>query len=376
MRNKNTLFNNVFLKIYFMARFLTRSDFFCFLIIVYMFIIIVGTIEQKNFGLEYVQKIYFDSNFTFLFNVVPFLGGKLILFFVFASLFLRLFFDKWKKKRAGTILLHIGVLFLLLGAFVSSNYCIEGKIIIKENEYSNFFLRNDLYDMKLMNKKTGEIVVKSVCINKKSNNIFNINDADIFMSTFNGNCKLINRNKFLTSNEVDGIGRFFIIDEFPSFVEQEENKVNFFLKIKSNNYVKNIYLLFDSYKTINYDDTYVSISLEKRKEYLPFNLFLSKFEKISYYDTDKAKNYISNLIIESSDGITWKNKLEMNKPLRINNYTFYQTSYIDNSFEKMTILTVVKNSWSFYPYLSIFLIFFGFLLHLITSFNKVLRAKE
>jgi len=372
MKNKNTLFN----KIYFMARFLTRSDFFCFLIIMYMFIIIVGTIEQKNFGLEYVQKVYFNSNFTFLFNIVPFLGGKLVLFFVFASLFFRLFFYKWKKKHAGTILLHMGVLFLLLGAFVSSNYCIEGKIIIKENEYSNFFLRNDLYDIKLINKKTGEIVVKSIYINKKYNNTFNIDGTDIFMSTFNSNCKLVNRNKFLTSNEVNGIGRFFIINEFPSFVEQEENKVNFFLEIKRNNYAKNIYMLSDSYKVINYDDAYVSISLEKKREYLPFNLFLSKFEKISYYNTDKAKNYISNLIIESGDGITWKNRLEMNKPLRINDYTFYQTSYVDNAFKKMTILTVVKNSWSFYPYLSIFLIFLGFLLHLIISFNKVLRVKE
>lgn len=370
------LFKNIFSMFFSSVRFLTRNEFFCLLIILYIIIVIAGTIEQKNFGLEYAQDIYFNSNFTFLFEVIPFLGGKLILFCVFFILLFRLLIDKWKKKRIGTIILHFGVLFLLIGAFVSNKYCIEGKIIIKENEYNNFFLRDDLYELKILDKETKSIIVIPMYISKYIDHDLNVNKINIHVSNFNNNCKLINRKSFLTKSEINGVGRFFFVSKFPSFVEQEENRINLFLKIKENNYIKSIYLLNDNYKIINYDDNNINISLDKKKEQLPFNLFLSKFEKIVYQGTNKAKNYVSNLIIESYDGIIWKNRLEMNKPLRINDYSFYQTSYLDNSLEKATILTVVKNYWSFYPYFSIFLIFLGFLMHLIISFNKILRIKK
>lgn len=376
MDDKKKLLKNIFSFFFSSVRFLTRNEFFCFLIILYIIIVIVGTVEQRNFGLEYAQEIYFNSNFTFLFKKIPFLGGKLILFCVFLILLFRLLIDKWKKKKIGTILLHSGVLFLLLGAFVSNKYCIEGKIIIKENEYNNFFLRSDLYELKIVDRKHETRTVIPVYINKHVNHSININNVTISISNFNNNCELINRKIFLTKNEMDGIGRFFLINRFPSFVEQEENRVNIFIKIHENNNIKNIYLLEDNYKVIDYDYNDINISLEKKKEHLPFSLFLSKFEKIVYQGTNKAKNYVSNLIIENDDGIIWKNRLEMNKPLRINDYTFYQTSYLDNSLERATILTVVKNYWSFYPYFSIFLIFLGFLMHLIISFNKILRIKE
>lgn len=376
MDDKKNLLKNVFSIFFSSARFLTRNEFFCFLIILYIIIVITGTIEQKNFGLEYAQDIYFNSNFTLLFEKIPFLGGKLILFCVFFILSFRLLIDKWKKRRIGTILLHLGVLFLLVGAFVSNKYCIEGKIIIKENEYNNFFLRNDLYELKIFDKKLGNTIIFPIYINKHFDHNINLNNININVSSLNNNCKLINRKVFLTKNEIDGVGRFFFITKFPSFVEQEENKVNIFIRIKENTNIKSFYLLEDNYRIINYDYDNINISLDKKKEQLPFNLFLSKFEKIVYQGTDKAKNYVSNLIIENDNGIIWKNRLEMNKPLRINDYTFYQTSYLDNSLDRATILTVVKNYWSFYPYFSIFLIFLGFLTHLVISFNKILRIKE
>ena len=89
-----------------------------------------------------------------------------------------------------------------------------------------------------------------------------------------------------------------------------------------------------------------------------------------YDGTKKVKNYISNLIIENNEGLIWKTKVEMNKPLRIDEYTLYQTSYLEGS-SRSTVLTIVKDTWNFYPYIATFFIFLGFIIHLVLYLRKI-----
>lgn len=375
--SKEKLYEKIFSNLFFLLRFISKSEFFCILILLYIIVLFTGTIEQKNFGLHFAQDVYFNSIFVMLFNKIPMLGGKTILCFVFISLFLRLIMYKWKKKRIGTILLHSGVLFLLFGAFVSSNYCFEGIMVIKENEYNNSFVRSDLYDCSVFNKNLDFVIKKHIGINSFKSTIFNFENAVIKIFDFSYNSNLSKKYRFLNKNEALGVQRFFDINKYPSFVEQEENKAMVALKISFNNHTFSALIIENNEKQIFYETDILKMSLLKKNEVLPFNIYLSKFDKLLYPGTDKAKNYISHLVVEKDDGIMWKNKLEMNKPLRISNYTFYQTSYINSGDGlKSTILTVVNNTWSFYPYISIALIFFGFVLHLILSIKKITKVKN
>ncbi|HIH2763041.1 MAG TPA: cytochrome c biogenesis protein ResB [Candidatus Azoamicus sp.] len=333
---------------------------------IYIFILVIGTIEQKNFGLQFAQDTYFNSNLIFFFNKIPIPGGKMLLILLCISLFLRLIMDKWKKKRIGTILLHFGILLLLLGAFFSSKYKIEGILILKENSYSNYFLRSDSFYIEILNKKLQKKYNEHISINIKDK-ILSFNELSVNLVKFNSNCKLFKRKKFLNKSEIDGAGRFFLINDFPPFVEQEENRIFLKIKVKLSEFEEN-FSLFGNV-SINYETQDIKINIFKKHEVLPFNLFLSRFEKITYTGTEKVKNYISNLIIENNNNVTWKSKIEMNKPLRINNYSLYQTSYLDGE-ERSTVLTVVKDTWNFYPYISTFLIFLGFLIHLLASIKK------
>lgn len=374
MSEKNYFLKKTLIKIFWVFKFSLKVEFFCFLILLYIFVLLAGTIEQKNFGLQFVQDAYFNSIFVMFFNFFPMLGGKLIFILVFLSLIIRLCVDKWNIKRMGTICLHLGVLFLLFGAFISSFFKIEGHLIINENNYNNFFVRDDLYNLSFINKNSMEKFNSDININIKNKSIV-IDDRSVLdIYRFNVNCVLSKKNKFLAKSQAYGISRFFLIKEFPSFVEQEENRSFLLFNFKYNNNKKYFYVIDYHGSPLIYEDVLIKISLSKKMEQLPFKIYLSKFEKVNYSGTQKAKNYVSNLIIENNN-IAWKTKIEMNKPLRINNYTLYQTSFLEGH-EKSTILTVVKNTWGFYPYVAITLVFLGFFLHLLISFRRIRGKNE
>lgn len=374
MSEKKYILKKTLIKMFCALRFISRVEFFCFLILLYIFVLLAGTIEQKNFGLQFAQNSYFNSNFVMVFNFFPMLGGKLIFTLVFLSLVIRLCVDKWNAKRIGTIFLHFGVLFLLFGAFVKSFFNIEGHLIIKENNYNNSFVRNDLYNLSFVSKKTVSRFDGDVSINVKDKSFIIDHKGMLNICKFNVNCILLKKKKFLVKSQTYGVNRFFFIKEFPSFVEQEENRSFLLFNFMNNNEKKDIYIVDFNNKSLNYEDEIVKISLSKKNERLPFKIYLSKFEKINYPGTKKAKNYVSNLIIEHND-IAWKTKIEMNKPLRIKNYTLYQTSFLEG-YEKSTVLTVVENTWGFYPYVAIMFIFFGFFSHLLISFRRIRIRNE
>lgn len=367
---------NVFKEIVFKTlnvfRFFSRNEFFCILILLYILVLIIGTIEQKNFGIQYAQDMYFNSNFLIIFDKFPMLGGKLILSLIFISLMLRLLMDKWKKKKIGTMLLHVGVLFLLFGGFISSKYSKEGTLIIQENTYSNLYIRDDLYELKIFYNGI-EKIINTIKVNDSTKKI-ETDFLKINIISFNNNCILSKRHKFLNDDEeANVLNRFFFVKKYPSFVEQAENRQFLQLNFFYNDTKKQNISLIVNDDNFFYEKDGFKLTLSKKKEILPFKLFLSKFDKSVYPKTNKAKNYTSYLIIENEFGVLWKSVLEMNKPLRINGYTFYQTSYLDSGLEKSTVLTVVEGTWRFYPYISIIMIFLGFLIHLFFSIKKILR---
>lgn len=360
-------------KMFFIFKFISKVEFFCVLILLYIFILLIGTIEQKNFGLQFVRDSYFNSNFIIFFNIFPMLGGKLISLLIFLGLIIRLCFDKWNKKRLGTIFLHVGVLFLFLGAFVDGLSKIEGHVIIKEHDHSNFFVRNDLYDLSFLNKISMKQFNNNISLNTKDKT-FVIDGKNVLnVYKFSSNCILLKKKKFQTKSQTNNINRFFFVNEFPSFVEQEENRAFLLFNVTGCN-DERVFSVIDYCGFLNYENNLIKINLSRKNERLPFDLYLSKFEKINYSGTKRARNYISNFIIENNN-IIWRTRIEMNKPLRINNYTLYQTSFLDG-VEKSTILTIVESTWGFYPYVSTIFIFFGFLTHLVISFKRIRIKNE
>ena len=97
---------------------------------------------------------------------------------------------------------------------------------------------------------------------------------------------------------------------------------------------------------------------------LPFKLFLKDF-RLELYDSGMVKDYISELMIISEDGLHYGPfELEVNKPLHFAGYHFYQNSYGSTGTGYFTVLGVVSDDGLWLVYAGFFLLLSGVFWHL------------
>lgn len=363
------------------VRFFLRNDVFCVAILWFMFILVIGTITQKEIGLYSSQEKYFTSNIIWLFDIIPVPGGNLIFIFIFIGLTIKLMSDPWNIRKFGTNIIHTGVLVLLLGAFITFHFSQDSFIALKEGEANNKIISNDEYNFSVLNKNNNlrsQISIKAKPMLIKKTFYFQSLPFNIKINRFYKNVDIINRHSFLNDSSAIGFSKFFYLNSISTFVEEKDNKsgVSFDLIYKNGN-DKSCFLiedLVDSQTVLSNKNAYI-FELSKSEKELPFFLYLTSFEKKNYPGTNMSKSYKSKIIIEEKNGIRWKYDIEMNKPFRHKGYTFYQTSFIEGDEKNITFLTVVKNSGSMFPYISCFIISIGFLWHLVRLFLRLLMRR-
>ncbi len=107
---------------------------------------------------------------------------------------------------------------------------------------------------------------------------------------------------------------------------------------------------------------------ETRTWQLPFEVELTAFTIQTYPGSRKARNYISDIKLYA-EGKTFPAQISMNRPLRYNGYSIYQSGFTDAESSTASILTVVRNPASPLPYISGILIVCGLVLHLLSRRN-------
>jgi hypothetical protein len=114
--------------------------------------------------------------------------------------------------------------------------------------------------------------------------------------------------------------------------------------------------------------------LRERREYLPYALTLRKFSHDIYPGTDIPKNFSSLVhLVNPGAGEARDVLIFMNQPLRYAGKTFYQASFGKN--DTLSILQVVANPGWLLPYISCVLVTLGLLFHFGISLNRWLRRQ-
>jgi len=112
-----------------------------------------------------------------------------------------------------------------------------------------------------------------------------------------------------------------------------------------------------------------SLSLRRRREYLPFSMTLKKFSHDVYPGTDIPKNFSSLVhLSRPSTGEARDVLIYMNQPLRYAGKAFYQASFGKN--DTLSILQVVENPGWLLPYASCVLVAAGLLFHFALSLRR------
>ena len=293
----------------------------------------------------------------------------------------------WSIKKIGIIITHLGVLLLLLGGGVTAWFSSEGVMIIEEGGFSNFIAdshKKELVIIDTGNSKYDKVISISDNFFRKGKVIenskipFTIEIIDYFI-----NCSITPRSE--PDYRHKGFSKNFVLSEIPPEKERERNTTGITFRISNaSQSVDGIYSLVIDQRIpqiIPLKGKELTLTLRRERVYLPFNLELIDFKKELYPGTGIARSFSSKINIHEIKNvkigdISRSVIIKMNHPLRYKNYTFYQSSFIDDFDTEATVLSVVKNYGRLFPYIASIIMSFGLLLHMILKLPKLFSRKK
>ncbi len=352
-----------------------------------MILLTIGTIEQKEIGLYQSQVKYFNSWF-FKVGFIPLPGGLftlgLIYFGLCSQLLLKTHFRQLKKL--GITIAHLGSLLLLSGGIITNYSGIEGSMIIPEGETVNYF--QDYHQFELVitpleitdTEKTTNRALLTITQNEiASKKIYQVPTTGITLRIqhFFKNSEMLPRDILDIKNEV-GFFSKFILKEKKMAADENENLPTFIFDIHGS-LKDGAYAAFKDMpiaQTLTAKDgRRYKVEVRSLRHYLPFSISLHDFEKIIYPSSSIPKSFKSEITVHDAQ-VNQKVVIQMNEPLRYKGYTFYQSSFSENSDGEITDLAVVKNFGKYFPYFSSIIICIGLLIHLILNKSQFFKREK
>ena len=355
---------------------LSSPKIFFFTSIWLIVLLIIGTLMASQQGLYVATTQYFSA--WFIFNIVP--GGRMTMLIIFTNLLAKLLFaSPLKWKRTGVIITHLGSLLLLCGGFITANFSTEGTMTIPEGTQSAVFIDDHKFELTLTNKHNQNFDAVIAFSNKllKNKQILTTDEitARIEIINYYDNCDLIPQTEGTDNQRQNAIS--YNIKGLVPEKDSSHNQPGMTLLITGSNNTDGIYLIWygqENEPIITVDNTNYHIALKNKQYVLPFAIELIDFQHKKHAGTSIAKSYKSIININKDD-IKRRFDLYMNHPLRMDEYTFFQSSFSKTDTSETTVLAVVKNKGRYFPYFSSIIISIGLLLHMIIHLPKAIRKQ-
>lgn len=324
-------------------------------------ILVVGTIAQKSIGLHTALETYFYSWVIWKFSV-PLPGGLLVMSVITLNLtFKFLLYSRWVRSKMGTNLIHLGVLILMLGGLGTIIFKQDGVIVLPPHapaQIMQAYVKTDFVVLKNQ-QYLRRIPFDEV---KTGQNIDGL-PFDIKILKTCLSCSIELRPENDRKGWV-GAAQSMMLVEAPAPLKAEETMQGLSFEVSNLDDAQNgKYLTFESFPKppqFQVDQDIYEIVVERHRTRLPFTLTLNQFRAEYYPGTMRAKDYISAITVSDND-MVFDAVITMNEPLRHGGYTFYQSSFIENS----SVLAVVKNRASLFPYISSLIVALGLFIHLV-----------
>lgn len=346
---------------------LSRTDILFWTLPFLMVLLTVGTIAQKYIGLYASLHLYFASFITFI-GPIPFPGGFTLMGILFINMLMKfLLFSEWSWHRAGTILIHLGVLVLIVGGGITALTQQEGFLVIRQGDQSRVV--EDYHQRLFRISKNDEpiLTVPHQSLTEGTHITVPSTKLDVTIDQYCLHCRVGLR----APNEKDGWhapGSSMQLFDSRPLPEHEQNMtgVEFTLSGATPDQ-DGKYLTFDKFPKppqIKIGNDVYKFEIVREARELPFDVKLLSFKQTLHPGTEMAKAYQSDvMVIDGKD--QWKTRIEMNEPLRYKGYTIYQSSFDLSGDVPYTVLNVVKNKGQFFPYIATLIMIAGLVLHMI-----------
>lgn len=344
--------------------FIAGPDLFFFSLFWLMFLVIAGTLAQRDIGLYQAQQKYFSS-FILMFGPVPLPGASLVMAVIFLGLLAKLLFrSRWNRAMLGVNITHLGSILLLLGGFLTAVFSQEGNMAIQEGAELGYFA--DYHDVELAVIDTAPSDHDLVTVFEegwlKQGSVMSHSSLPFRIEVLE-----MHRNVEVTS-----------LRPLPLDKEDYRNRAGLLLRISGAGARSDgTYAVFEQMpvlQTIKTEKGEYVVDVRKARRRLPFAIRLIEFQKENYPATEMARNYRS--VVEVKDGaVTQRSLIQMNEPLRYKGYTFYQSSFAEDGQMKTSVFSVVRNFGALFPYVSSLIMCIGLLIHLVSKLPALVSRK-
>jgi hypothetical protein len=301
-------------------------------------------------------------------------------------------------------LLHGGILFLLVGEFITAQFAVESTVTLKEGETATYLDRSQQYELAFTDTSNPDRDVVTVIPQKllKDGKIvqpeglpFSVKIHHFMVnSTQPRPLESIPPEQRQNYPQYNGYGSRLYVGEQreASGTAGMRNAPAVDVELLDNETGKSLgrYVLslwfypnfvnqaWDMPTTISAGGRNFTVYYRFAREYLrsttgsPYTITLLDFKHEKYEGTQMPKDFSSRIrLVNPGDDIDRELRIWMNNPLRYARRTFYQSGYLPD--DSGTILQVVRNDVWMIPYLSCMIVFVGMAAQFVQSFKRYLR---
>jgi len=296
------------------------------------------------------------------------------------------------RRKAGIVLLHMGVIILMFSELATGLMAEEGQMSIFEGQSVNFVEDNRSAELAIIddsNPASDDVVVVSDGALQrggavrleglpfdlevprdryfKNAQLAPLKAGDSNLATHGAGLRMSAQNRPEASG-VDSSGRVDLPAAYVTFKDRGTNAPigTWLVSVR--------YTMEKGTQTVRAGSKEYRIALRFKRTYKPYSIYLAQFKFERYSGTDTPKDYSSYVRVEDPErGIVRDVRIWMNNPLRYRGDTLYQSSF-DAETEKGTVLQVVDNRGWMAPYVACMIVAVGlvgqFQLHLLEFLRK------
>ncbi len=287
----------------------------------------------------------------------------------------------WSK--AGLWIVHLGLILLVAGEFVSSAFQVESQMAIENGQTVNFIEGRDaeLALVDVTDPSWDDVhAIRSATLRAGGDVAVPGTPVTLKIHRFVQNAQLRNRGPMDPPSPANaGVGAMVTLAELPPVTaDNEVDQSAAYVEPVAGGRSYGTWLVSQALgapQGFTHEGRTYQLLMRHRRQYLPYAVTLKKFSHDKYAGTDIPKNFSS--LVHLSNPTTGEARdvlIYMNQPLRYDGKAFYQQSF--GKGDTLSILQVVENPGWLLPYVSCVLVSLGLVIHFAIVMRKSSKKRE
>lgn len=344
-------------------------------------LIFFGTLYQADHGLFEAQKKFFGYGVVLVGGFFPLPGASLVIWVLSVQLALMMALQlAWKLDRIGLWIVHLGIMALLVGGFITQMLAEESQLTLAEGETGHFTTAYHEHELAFWEAKgdTNAVFAWDASALKPGRQLdiapygARITIRSYYRNSDAFTTKATNGPHYLNAS---GIG---LLEQRKPEKEVTQNAPGVIFTLSEPGKADREVLLYAQEPnplTLDLGGKRVFAQLRLKHYPLPFSLKLGRFVKNVHPGTDIPSSFESYADL-TENGASRPVKVWMNNPLRTRGYTFFQASYAQAQGQaNKSTFAVVTNPGRVLPYVSSITVFAGLLLHFLIRLVPFVRRE-